>query len=117
MATQRWRDRVIGAAAFTPDGWLHRGDPGHRGSDGFCVTGRIKDLITKGAENVALRCLKRTDCGQSSQLAKRLISCSRYVADSQCREAPRSGFRLNRPAIAGLAENARDSVVSTQSHI
>ncbi len=43
-------------ASFTPDGWLRTGDLGHREPDGFFfVTGRIKELIIKGGENIAPR--------------------------------------------------------------
>lgn len=43
-------------ASFTPDGWLRTGDLGHRDDEGFFfVTGRIKELIIKGGENIAPR--------------------------------------------------------------
>ena len=44
------------ADAMTPDGWLRTGDLGHRDTGGFhFVTGRIKELIIKGGENIAPR--------------------------------------------------------------
>jgi len=51
-----YKDPAATAAAFTPDGWLRTGDLGHRDGDGFFfVTGRIKELIIKGGENIAPR--------------------------------------------------------------
>jgi len=51
-----YKDDVATRAAFTPDGWLRTGDLGHRDADGyFFVTGRIKELIIKGGENIAPR--------------------------------------------------------------
>ncbi len=44
------------AGAFFPEGWLRSGDLGRRDTDGFFfVTGRIKELIIKGGENIAPR--------------------------------------------------------------
>ncbi|HET9578661.1 MAG TPA: AMP-binding protein, partial [Usitatibacter sp.] len=44
------------AGAFFPGGWFRSGDVGVRDADGFFfVTGRIKELIIKGGENIAPR--------------------------------------------------------------
>jgi len=41
-------------ACIDKDGWLHSGDQGIKNADGnFKVTGRIKDLIIRGGENIS----------------------------------------------------------------
>jgi fatty-acyl-CoA synthase len=44
------------AAAISPDGWLHSGDLAVETPDGYYrITGRIKDLIIRGGENISPR--------------------------------------------------------------
>lgn len=51
-----FRDPEQTGKAMTADGWLKSGDLGYRDGDGFYhITGRLKELIIKGGENIAPR--------------------------------------------------------------
>jgi fatty-acyl-CoA synthase len=42
------------AACIDARGWLHSGDIGHMDANGYvCITGRLKDLIIRGGENIS----------------------------------------------------------------
>ncbi|MBN8473633.1 AMP-binding protein [Sulfuritalea sp.] len=56
VMTCYYKDPAETARTLEADGWLHTGDLGHMDADGFVfVTGRIKELIIKGGENIAPR--------------------------------------------------------------
>lgn len=49
-----YKNPEVTAKTLEPDGWLHTGDLGYMDEDGFVfVTGRLKELIIKGGENIA----------------------------------------------------------------
>jgi len=56
VMTAYYKDPENTAKTLGPDGWMHSGDLGYMDQDGFVfVTGRIKELIIKGGENIAPR--------------------------------------------------------------
>ncbi len=51
-----YREPELTAAAIDGDGWLHTGDMALREPDGyFRITGRLKDMIIRGGENISPR--------------------------------------------------------------
>jgi len=51
-----FKNHEVTASSKTADGWLKTGDLGRKDKDGFVfVTGRLKELIIKGGENIAPR--------------------------------------------------------------
>jgi acyl-CoA synthetase (AMP-forming)/AMP-acid ligase II len=56
VMTRYYKDEDATARTLEPDGWMHTGDIGYLDQDGFVfVTGRMKELIIKGGENIAPR--------------------------------------------------------------
>ncbi len=96
-------------ASFTPDGWLRTGDLGHRDADGFYfVTGRIKELIIKGGENIAPREIDEVLLGHPAVLeaaavgmpdrhyGQDILACVVLRPGSACSEAELRGFCMDR---------------------
>jgi len=51
-----YKEPELTAATLSAEGWLATGDLGYRDGDGFYfITGRLKELIIKGGENIAPR--------------------------------------------------------------
>jgi len=56
VMSEYYKNPEVTASTLEPDGWLHTGDLGYMDDDGFVfVTGRLKELIIKGGENIAPR--------------------------------------------------------------
>ncbi|MDA9929799.1 AMP-binding protein [Alphaproteobacteria bacterium] len=66
---------------ITPDGWLRTGDLGHMDEEGYVfVSGRIKELIIKGGENIAPREIDEALLEHDSVLeaAAFAVGCDQY---------------------------------------
>ncbi|WP_116134009.1 AMP-binding protein [Tropicimonas sp. IMCC34043] len=51
-----WGDAEATAKVITPDGWMCTGDLGRMDAEGYCmITGRSKDIIIRGGENISPR--------------------------------------------------------------
>ena len=56
VMTRYYKDPENTAKTLEPDGWMHTSDVGYLDGEGFLfVTGRIKEIIIKGGENIAPR--------------------------------------------------------------
>ncbi|MCP5001748.1 MAG: AMP-binding protein [Hyphomicrobiales bacterium] len=68
-------------SSFTPERWLRTGDLGHMDKDGYVfITGRLKELIIKGGENIAPREVDEALYGHRDviEAAAFARSCDRY---------------------------------------
>ncbi|MBU3594251.1 AMP-binding protein [Polynucleobacter sp. 71A-WALBACH] len=93
------------AKAFDKDGWLKTGDLGMRDGDGFYfITGRLKELIIKGGENIAPReideallkhpaVLDAAAVGiPDSNYGQEIMACIILKPDTQCSEEEMRAF-------------------------
>ena len=95
-----YKDPAETARTLEPDGWLHTGDLGYMDEDGYLfVTGRIKELIIKGGENIAPReideaLLTHPAVGDAAavgipdpQYGQEILACVVLRPDAVCSEA------------------------------
>ena len=94
------------------DGWFRTGDRGHSDEDGyFCVTGRIKEMINRGGENISPReidevLLEHPDVAQAVAFAVPHVSLGEDVAAAVVlqEEAGLSEQKLREFALTRLTE-------------
>ncbi|MHA7828851.1 MAG: AMP-binding protein [Roseovarius sp.] len=90
---------------FSPDGWLRTGDLGRQDEDGyFFVTGRLKELIIKGGENIAPRevdeaLYSHPDIIEAAAFAR---PCTRYGERVEAAVAIRPGSALSEDDLIAL---------------
>ena len=83
------------AEAIDPEGWLRTGDVGYMDEDGFAfVTGRTKELIIKGGENIAPKEIDEVLYAHPAVLdcAAVGIADERYGEDILCGVVLKPGF-------------------------
>ena len=96
------------AATLTSDGWLRTGDLGRIDADGYVfVTGRLKELIIKGGENIAPREIDEAlyahpDVIEAAAFARK---CARYGETVEAAVALRPGSALRIEDLARLCED------------
>jgi len=90
------------AQAIDADGWLHTGDLGRRDADGFYfVTGRLKELIIKGGENIAPREVDEVLLRHPAVLEAAAfgVPCERYGQDVMAAVVARPGVGCDADAV------------------
>ncbi|MCT4334610.1 AMP-binding protein [Paracoccus sp. YLB-12] len=96
------------AAALTADRWLRTGDLGRIDKDGYVfVTGRLKELIIKGGENIAPREIDEAlyahpDVIEAAAFARK---CARYGERVEAAVALRPGSGLRIEELTQLCED------------
>ena len=93
--------------AIDPDGWLHTGDEASIDADGYVrITGRIKDLIIRGGENIAPKEIE--DCLRAHPSVADAYVYG--VADAFFGEAVAAAVRRKPDAASGTTGSAEDLI-------
>ncbi len=99
-----FRDSEATAEALTADGWLRTGDLGRMDEAGYVfITGRLKELIIKGGENIAPREIDEALYGH----------CDVVEAAAFARDCPTYGQRIEAAvSLAPSATATEDELIS-----
>ncbi len=92
------------AKAITPDGWLHSGDLGTMDENGYVtVTGRIKDMIIRGGENVYPREIEEYLLGMDGVLDVQVVAVPSHKYGEEV-----GAFIIPKPGYDIQPEDVRD---------
>ena len=92
------------AATVTPDGWLHSGDLGVMDENGYVrVTGRIKDMIIRGGENVYPREVEEFLLGMEGVLDVQVVAVPSFKYGEEV-----GAFIIPKPGYDIQPEDVRD---------
>ncbi len=92
------------AKAITADGWLHSGDLGTMDENGYVVvTGRIKDMIIRGGENVYPREIEEYLLGMEGVSDVQVVGVPSYKYGEEV-----GAFIITKPNHEVLPEDVRD---------
>ncbi len=95
-------------ASLTDDGWLRTGDLGHMDEDGYVfITGRLKELIIKGGENIAPREIDEAlyahpDVIEAAAFAR---DCNQYGQRVEAGVMVRDGSKVTAEALIKLCQD------------
>ena len=95
------------ARAISPDGWLHSGDLGIMDEHGYLrITGRIKDMIIRGGENVYPRELEEFLMQMPEVLDVQVVAVPsrKYGEEVGAFIIPREGAALNVEAVRAFCK-------------
>ncbi len=92
------------AKAISPEGWLHSGDLGVMDENGYLrVTGRIKDMIIRGGENIYPREVEEFLLGMPGILDVQVVAVPSRTYGEEV-----AAFIIPRPGVEILPEDVRD---------
>ena len=92
------------ARAVSPDGWLHSGDLGFMDENGYLlITGRIKDMIIRGGENVYPREIEEYLMGMPGVLDVQVVAVPSFKYGEEV-----AAFIIPRPGVEMSPEDVAD---------
>jgi non-ribosomal peptide synthetase component E (peptide arylation enzyme) len=109
-----YRDPTLEEEAFAQDGWYRTGDIGRVDADGYLrVTGRLKDIIIRGGENVSVKEIEDLLSEHPGIAEVAVVGMpDRKLGDRTCAVVvPRSG---QTPTLEGVVDFLRDREIASQ---